>query len=422
MQTTFQAYILSYKSAPLEMREQVALSESEARQLMRFIQQYAHATDLLVVSTCNRTEVYYSSEEPLSKVILQGISLIKGIQAASLEHHFQALEGNEALLHLFRVSVGLESQVVGDLQISGQVKDAYQWSADEQMAGPFLHRLMHTIFFANKRVVQETTFRDGAASVSYATKELVEDLVRDFAAPKVLILGLGEIGREVTLNLVNSKVSSVRIANRTETKAVELAAESGFEHVPFAEVWEAIATSDVVVCSIANNQPFITSDKLKELTILSHKFFVDLSVPRSVEAGAEEIPGVLVYNIDDVRGRSDAALQKRLAAIPQVEAIIDQMMGEFQDWSKEMVVSPTIQKLKNALEQIRTEELTRVLKNASQEEAKILDQVTKNMMQKVMKLPVLQLKAACKRGEADSMIEVINELFDLEKRPVSTKK
>jgi glutamyl-tRNA reductase len=421
MKSNFQALVLSFKTAPLEMREKVALSEQESRRLLQFMSAYSSASDLLAVSTCNRTELYYSADENLSQTLLRGLSLLKGIDVSVLEPHFVSLQASDAILHLFRVAAGLESQVVGDLQITGQIKNAYQWSADENVAGPFLHRLMHTIFFANKRVVQETSFRDGAASVSYATKELVEDLVRDFSEPRVLILGLGEIGREVTLNLVGSKVAKVVITNRTESKAKELAQESGFEWVPVEQVWEAIAESDVIVSSIASNEPFIQKEQLKPLSILSHKFFIDLSVPRSVEAGAEDIPGVLIYTIDDVRGKSDAALQKRLAAIPQVEAIIEQALSEFGEWSREMVVSPTIQKLKNALEQIRHEELTRYLKTASEEEARVLDKITKNMMQKVIKLPVLQLKAACKRGEAMTMIEVLNELFDLENQPAPKK-
>ncbi|GAA0188164.1 glutamyl-tRNA reductase [Fulvivirga kasyanovii] len=421
MQETFKVLGLSFKNTPLEIREKLALDETHAKRLMKFMNEFTQATDVLVLSTCNRTEIYYSCKKELTKEILQGISLIKGIDTPISEYFISYKKHSVAVERLFKVSMGLEAQVVGDLQISNQVKKAYQWSADEDMAGPFLHRLMHTIFFTNKRVVQETSFRDGAASVSYATKELIEDITSEIKDPRVLILGLGEIGRDVCRNLVDSKISNVTITNRTEEKAVALASECGFKTVPFDEALEAIQDADVIVSSIAAESPFITKEVVEKLEILSFKFFIDLSVPRSIEVSIEDIPGALIYNIDNIQSKASEALEKRTAAIPQVENIIEEAILDFNDWSKEMVVSPTIKKLKNALEEIRKEELARYLKNAESKEAKIVDKVTKSMMQKVMKLPVLQLKAACKRGEAETLIDVLNDLFDLEKQPSQVK-
>lgn len=421
MQETFKVLGLSFKNTPLEIREKLALDETHAKRLMKFMNEFTQATDVLVLSTCNRTEVYYSCKKELTKEILQGISLIKGIDTPISEYFISYKKHSVAVERLFKVSMGLEAQVVGDLQISNQVKKAYQWSADEDMAGPFLHRLMHTIFFTNKRVVQETSFRDGAASVSYATKELIEDITSEIKDPRVLILGLGEIGRDVCRNLVDSKISNVTITNRTEEKAIALASECGFKTVPFDAALEAIQDADVIVSSIAAESPFITKEVVEKLEILSFKFFIDLSVPRSIEVSIEDIPGALIYNIDNIQSKASEALEKRTAAIPQVENIIEEAIFDFNDWSKEMVVSPTIKKLKNALEEIRKEELARYLKNADSKEAKIVDKVTKSMMQKVMKLPVLQLKAACKRGEAETLIDVLNDLFDLEKQSSQVK-
>ena len=421
MQETFKVLGLSFKNTPLEIREKLALDETHAKRLMKFIGEYTDATDVLILSTCNRTEIYYSCKEDISRQLLQGISLIKGLDISLSEYFTSHTDHNAAVMRLFRVSMGLEAQVVGDLQISNQVKRAYQWSADENMAGPFLHRLMHTIFFTNKRVVQETSFRDGAASVSYATKELIEDITSEINEPRILILGLGEIGRDVCRNLADSKLNNVTIANRTEAKAIDMAQECNFKTIPFVEAAAAIRDADVVVSSISTEEPFITKALVEKLEILSFKFFIDLSVPRSIETSIEEVPGALVYNIDNIQSKASEALEKRVAAIGDVEKIIEEAIVEFNDWSKEMIVSPTIKKLKNALEEIRKEELARYLKNADSQEAKIVDKVTKSMMQKVMKLPVLQLKAACKRGEAETLIDVLNDLFDLEKQPTDTK-
>jgi glutamyl-tRNA reductase len=410
----FKSLILTYKTAPVEVREQVSLNEAGAKQLLNFLKDYAQVSDVLVVSTCNRTEIYYLSERDLSGVIFQGLKLIKQI-SNGFEAHFQTLSAHEAARHLFEVAIGLDAQVVGDLQISGQVKNAYQWSADENMAGPFMHRLLHTIFFANKRVVQETSFRDGAASISYAAKELAEDLTAGVRQPKVLIVGVGEIGQDVSLNFKESRVQQVTILNRTLEKAEKLAARCGFRAGSIDTLQEEIAQADVVISSVSGNEPLIHRDLLKDIKILSHKFFIDLSMPRSIEPAIEEIPGAILYNLDQLQEKTNEAVQRRKAAIPQVQNIIEQAMAEFEDWSRETVVSPTIQKLKNTLEQIRKEELARYIKNARPEEAEKLEEMSRSLMQKILKYPVLHLKAACKRGDAESLSDVLNELFNLDK-------
>jgi glutamyl-tRNA reductase len=414
MTSNFKLLALTYKTAPLLVREQVSLNEVATKQLFRFIREFTQATEVLIVSTCNRTEIYYCAAEDLSEQIFKGISLIKNPDPG-FEHHFASYTGLGAVQHLFEVGIGLDAQVIGDLQISGQVKNAYQWSADEGMAGPFLHRLMHTIFFANKRVVQETAFRDGAASISYAAKELAEDLTIGVRAPKALVVGVGEIGQDVCLNLVESSFKDVTIINRTVEKAEKLAQKCGFKFKGVDSLNEELAKADVIISSVSGNEPLITKELVRGLNILSHKYFIDLSIPRSIEPSVEEVAGAIVYNIDDLEEKTNEAVEKRRAAIPKVVSIINEAIAEFEDWSKEMIVSPTIQKLKNQLEQIRKEELARFLKNAKPEEAVKLEEMSRSMMQKILKYPVLQLKAACKRGDAESLTEILNELFNLEK-------
>jgi glutamyl-tRNA reductase len=162
-------------------------------------------------------------------------------------------------------------------------------------------------------------------------------------------------------------------------------------------------------------EPFLTKQLIEGINILSYKVLIDLSVPRSIETSVEELPGVVLYNVDNIQSKASAALQNRLESIPSVEAILTESIEEFGAWQKEMVVSPTIQKLKQALEQIRQEEIGRYLKNADEKEYLLIDKVTKSMMQKILKVPVVQLRAACQRDEAAEMIEVISDLFDLEK-------
>lgn len=415
MTKNFKALVLTYKSAPVVIREQVSLNETAGKQLLHFIRDYTAATDVLVVSTCNRTEIYYNAELDFTEEIFTGLAFVKNI-TRGFESYFKPYIGLDAIYHLFEVAIGLDAQVIGDLQISGQVKNAYQWSADENMAGPFLHRLMHTIFFVNKRVVQETSFRDGAASISYAAKELTEDLTAGIRKPKILVVGVGEIGQDVCLNLQHSDIEDVTILNRTLDKAEKLAVKCGFKFGGIDQLNTEIAKADVVISSVSGNEPLITAALLQDIKILSHKFFIDLSIPRSIDPKVEDIPGALLYNLDDIQEKTNEAVEKRKASIPQVQGIINEAVLDFEDWSKEMIVSPTIQKLKNTLEQIRKDELARFLKNAKPEEAQKLEEMSRSLMQKILKYPVLQLKAACRRGDAENLSEILNDLFNLDKQ------
>lgn len=413
---SFKAISLSSHTAPVGVREKVALNEAETRRILAKIPDLFGLQDVLILSTCNRTEVYYTSERDLSLPLIQLIGIEKGVEQPSLflDHAHILLDEEEAVRHLFRVAMGLESQVVGDIQISNQMKNAYQWAADANLTGPFLHRLMHTIFFTNKRVAQETHFRDGAASVSYAAAELASELAKTWIEPRILVVGLGEMGRDVAKNLMNFKFTDVTLANRTQAKAEALAAECELSVLPFDQVHDRLEEFDIVISALARPEPFFRKADLEDWNILSFKHFIDLSVPRSIEPEVEEVLGVLLYNIDEIQQRTEAVVEKRKAAIPRVEAIIEETLEDFASWAQEMQYSPTIQRLKTALEDIRKEEMARFLKKANEQEAKLLEEATSSMLQKILKMPVLQLKAACKRGEADTLVDVLNDLFNLE--------
>jgi glutamyl-tRNA reductase len=417
MQIKFRSLSISHKNAPVKIREIISLDERETHSILLKLKDIFSLTDVLILSTCNRTEVYYSHEFDLSEEIVKIIGLEKGLP--EIINHFEYFKvfniDRHAITHLFRVSMGLEAQVVGDIQISNQVKRAYQTSADLNMAGPFLHRLMHSIFFTNKRVVQETAFRDGAASLSYATIELIETLTVNTFQPRILLIGIGEIGEDVAKNMVHLPEAKVQITNRTLEKSERIASELGFEVVPFENCLEAMKEADVIVCSIQRSDPFITKAIISGFQIISYKLLVDLSVPRSIETSVEDVPGVILYNVDNIKSKASATLEKRLAAVPRVEKIIEESIEDFYNWKKEMMVSPTINKLKSILEQIRQEEMARFLKNSNDKEYAVIDKITKSMMQKILKIPVVQLRAACQRDKAEEMIGFISDLFDLDK-------
>jgi glutamyl-tRNA reductase len=415
MVVSFKSISLSYKNAPLAVRELLSLNEDCCKKLIMRIQEFSDASDILILSTCNRTEIYYSSPTDYSKEIILLMSIQKGIPLIDeYLSFFQLINNHEAATkHLFEVSIGLDSQVIGDAQISNQEKQAYQWSADLFAAGPFLHRLMHTIFFTHKKVVQTTAFRDGAASVSYATVELAESLCSELLDPKILLVGLGEMGMDICRHLIKTSFKKITVTNRTTSKADEFNNHANIQVIPFEKLWEEVQYADIIISSVCMPEPLFTKEKVAALNIHSYKYFIDLSVPRSVEASIEENPAVLVYNIDDIKNKTTAALKKRMEAIPMVKQLINESLTELEDWAKEMEVSPVIHNFKKALEQIRQQELGRHLKHLTANECDKIEMITRNMMQKIIKLPVLQLKAACKRGESETLVDVLSQLFDL---------
>jgi len=423
MTNNFKGISLAHQHSPLMLRERFSLDETAVQNMLYRLKDNLGVSEAIIISTCNRTEVYYTSEDSLEAEIIQLLCIEKNMTYSDdIKAYFNVFEELAATKHLFRVAIGLESQVVGDLQITHQVKRAYQAAADAEMAGPFLHRLMHTIFFTNKKVVQETPFRDGAASVSYAAVEMLEELTSEIAKPKVLVLGVGEIGSDVTRHLKDREVEYVHVVNRTFEKALKLAQECGFEAVSFDQVWKEIEAADIVISSVKMNEPFVTKDKVEKLHLLSFKCFIDLSVPRSIEADIEHVAGTIVYNVDDIQSRATQALKRRLASIPDVEMIVNYSIEEFKIWEREMIFSPAIQKFKESLEQIRQEEMKRFMKKMDEGEVKKVDTITKNIINKIIRMPVMQLKAACKRGDAESLADVLQDLFNLESIEESEKR
>ncbi|MDO7854068.1 glutamyl-tRNA reductase [Hymenobacter convexus] len=408
----FKALSLTHKKAPLAIRELLALNEAACQCLLRILQHELGLADVLVLSTCNRTEVYYASADEQSVAIVAAIGQAADLPDVAAYYRYFAVfnAAPEATRHLFEVALGLDAQVVGDMQISSQVKRAYQRSADARAAGPFLHRLLHTVLRANKRVQLETSFRDGAASTSYATLELVQELTVSIDRPRVLIVGLGEIGADICRHFAKSKAfAEVTICNRTTATAAALAAECGLRQLAFSQLSQGLQDADVIISSLNTATPFFTRQVVAGLVIQQPKFFIDLSVPRSIAADMEEVPGVLVYNLDAIQSKASAALARRVAAIPQVRAIIAESTDGFARWTRERGLAPLVQQMKNNLEQLRQKEMARFRKSASPAQLHLLEEATKALVQKVLKQQVLQLKAACQRGGTSQLEALLDD-------------
>ncbi|MCI4671965.1 MAG: glutamyl-tRNA reductase [Bacteroidia bacterium] len=416
MSVPFRAVRLTHKKASVEVRELIHLDADHSKQLMIQLKSLWGLQEVLIFSTCNRTEVYYVSHVDLSWEIISLLCISKGLSnPKDFLPFFEIIEDEEdAVNKLFEVSMGLESSILGDIQISNQIKQAYVWSNDQGMAQAYLHRLLHTIFHTNKRVYQETAFRDGAASVSYASTELAYQLTQHLTNPSALVVGLGEMGKDVALNLDLDHFDKVDLCNRTLSKAEALAAESGTGVLPFEDLPNKIAGYDVVLSCVSVKEPLIKKVMFKQS--IRPSFVIDLCVPRSVEADLGDIPQVISYGIDEIEAITAQTIERRKNAIPAVRDIIAGEIKDFLAWRTQLSISPTIHKIKEALEEIRKAEMARYLKKSNLEESQLVEEVTRSLIQKIIKLPVLQLKEACKRGEEDTLIEALHDIFKLEKR------
>lgn len=417
----FKALVLSFREAPVSIREKAALNAQEIALLLEQLKNFVPASEFLVLSTCNRTEIYYQSEEDCSVPIYRLLCLQKGIETSEIAPFLNHITNHDqAVRHLFEVSLGLDSQVLGDMQIINQVKQSYQASADAQTAGPFVHRLLHAIFFANKRVVQETSFRDGASSISYLAADLVDQITTRIEQPRILILGLGEMGQDVCKTLVDKGFDNIVVLNRTLEKAILFASELGFTAYPLSQLPHEIQSADVVVSS-ANAGFYLIGKEMLANSSLRGKILIDLSVPRSIDPVVDHLPGVTLYNIDELEAKTSAVVEERMRSVPAVQQIVDEALDQFNDWTKEAEISPVINKFKSALEQMRQDELSKYLKGMGEKELEIMDKVTKGLMQRIIKLPVLQLKAACKRGNPEVLLDGLADLFNLEEQNTKTE-
>lgn len=415
----FHAITLSYKRCPLKFREVFSFNDEQVKSLLNAITEMTEVNDLLIISTCNRTEIYYTAAEEKSSTILKIIGLKVGLLSMKFSYYFNLLDGKAAVFHLYKVALGLDSMILGDMQIINQIKRAYQLAADKNTMGPFGHRLLHSIFQTNKRVNLETTFREGNTSLASAAVGRAKAFAQQFKQPKIIILGLGEIGTTIAENLKKFH-GDVVVINRTSSKATSIAERYGYIAAPISELNRELAHAHVIISAARCEKPLINTESLIAKTN-RHQLYIDLSVPRSIDQSVARVTGVHLINVDKLAKQTESTLRKRESKLAEVSAIIEESMLALSEWSENYQFSPVIKQLKAALESIRKEEISRYLNEVDTDSAEIIDIATKNIIQKIIKLPVLQLKNGCKRDEAKNLTQSLIDLFDLTVDPVKIK-
>jgi glutamyl-tRNA reductase len=410
---------MSHRSAPVEVREKVAFAPCAARSFLRRLREEGVTTEAVLLSTCNRTELYVVVEdEGARERLFCALSDEKGLSRAILERHSYWLTDDEAVRHLYRVSSSLDSMVVGEAQILGQVREAYRAATEESSAGPVLNRLFHTALRVGKRVRSETGIGDSSLSVPRVAVKLAEEVFGTLKERKALVLGAGEMSELVVKHLKSSGVQQLKVANRTPERAEALAERVGGIHVPFDALPEELPEVDVVVSSTGAGDWVVGSETVARALErrVEPLFFIDIAVPRDVDPVVQNLDRAYVYDVDDLQAVVDRNSDDRSAAAAKAEAMIGPAVFEFMSWLSTLHVAPLIRELRDGAERIRRHELARALKglDLSSQEAEAVERMSRALVNKLLHGPIQELKALAENGYPLESVEVRRRLLALE--------
>ncbi|HEY5974528.1 MAG TPA: glutamyl-tRNA reductase [Geobacteraceae bacterium] len=413
---------LSHKTAPVEIREKVAFAPTQMEKPLKALVDLPDITEAVIVSTCNRVEIYVTSRD-----IAGGMARVKRFLAdyhnfplETLEQHLYSHHGEEAIRHAFRVSSSLDSMVVGEPQILGQIKTAYGYAAEYKSSGIILNRFLHKAFSVAKRVRTETKIASSAVSVAFAAVELAKKIFDDLSDKTVMLIGAGEMCELAAKHFLNNGVRGVMVTNRTFERAVKLADEFGGKAVPFDDLFEQLHKADIILSSTGAPHCIIGPKDLDEVMRRRRQkqmFFIDIAVPRDIDPGVNNVENVYLFTVDDLQEVVSANLQQRAAEAQKAEEIVNQEIGQFFKWLSSLEVTPTIVALRGKFDEIRRAELEKTLagwKDLSPDSQKKLDALTNAIMNKLLHPPTSLLKKAGQGGRTDLYVDALRSLFELE--------
>lgn len=411
---------LSHRTAPIELRERVDFSRLGLADALEALARRNVAREMAVLSTCNRSEVYVAADgEGTVEKLFEFFAAYHDVRPEDVSPHLYVHHGAEAARHLLRVAAGLDSLVVGEPQILGQVKAAYAAATEMSFTGTVLNRLFHMAFAAGKRVRSETGLGEGAVSVSYAAIALAKKIFGDLGGLQVAILGSGEMAKLTALHLRAQKVGGITIASRTRASAERLAAQISAEVVDWAEMSSAIERADIIVTATGAPQAIITRADLARVMKTRRQralFVIDIAVPRDVEPEAGAVDQVFLYNIDDLQGIVKENLARRSGELDRADAIIAAETAKFAAWLQSREIIPTVVALRERFESIRRAELQRLrpkLSGLPPEAQAQVEHVTKLIVEKLLLSPTEQLKSLGDNSLAATYSDALSRLFSL---------
>jgi glutamyl-tRNA reductase len=413
---------MNHETAPVEVRELLSFGKQDRDKAFHEIQAIKNIKESLLLSTCNRVEILFTTEreKEAKESVITFLSHVSGIARGELRPLLYIYNDQEAIRHIFRVGASLDSMMVGEPQILGQVKDAYRIAVDNKSSSVIINRLMHRTFSLAKRIRTETGIAGSAVSISFAAVELAKKIFGNLTGKGVLLIGAGEMAELAATYLLNNNVAQMLVTNRTFSRAVELAEQFHGSAISFDETESQLLEVDIVITSTASPEPIISFEQARRIMRGRRNrplFFIDIAVPRNIESRVNEIGNVFVYDIDDLKGIIDDNVGKRQAEAMKAERMVDEEVLKFSAWLRTLEVVPTIRELQEKCERIYRGELQKTLsgfKDLTPEQRNGVERMVKSITKKLLNDPIVFLKGKGERGSQDLYLDIARKLFNLD--------
>jgi glutamyl-tRNA reductase len=412
---------VSHRTAPVELRERLDFSSRDLGAAVEALASRQGGAESVVLSTCNRSEMYVAAQDiaRANDELVSFLSDYHQVAPGDFVPHLFARQDVEAVRHLFRVAAGLDSLVVGEPQILGQVKDAYATAAERHASGPLLTKLFHSSFAVGKRVRSETALGEGAVSVSYTAVQLARKIFGRLTGRRVLVIGAGEMGKLTAQHLRSHGVGEIVITGRTLARAQELAEAVGGTAAPWGELMAVLAPADIVITATGSQVPILSRADIESVMGRRRRdplFIIDIAIPRDVDPDAGNIEQVFLYNVDDLQSIVQENLSRRSNEIERAEAIVGEEVSRFMAWHRSRGAIPTVVALRQRFDAIRRAELHRLdgkLAGLPPEARTKVEEITRIIMEKMLLEPTEQLKALPDEETQVLYTEAVNRLFGL---------
>ncbi len=410
---------VSHRTAPLEVREALAFPRDALGDALSRARAGTGLSEAMILSTCNRVEVYGREDEGApGNALVRFLAESHGQSAEALASHVYRVEGDAAVRHAFRVAASLDSLVIGEPQILGQVKEAYQIAEEAESLGSTLNALRNRSLAAAKRARTETGIGHNAVSVSYVAVELARKIFGELKNRNVLLVGAGKMTELAAKHLVRSGARATVLGGRTFEKAEELAAALGGRAAPFEALRQELVRADIVISGTGAPGVVIRREDVESARSGRQRplFLIDIAVPRDIEASAGKLDGVFLYDLDDLKSVAEANLRERRKEAAAAEAIVEQEVREFLAWQKSLDVVPLLVELRRRGDEIRKDELAKARKRLgalTPEQEAALEAATTAMVNKLLHPPTAALKEIARNGFAPEQVALIRRLLGL---------
>lgn len=413
---------LNYKTAPVEIRERLSFQEAELIAAMLTLKKRKSILENVIVSTCNRTEIYAVVDQLHTGryYIKEFLAEWFHIEREQFESHLYIYENQKAVEHLFNVSCGLDSMVIGETQILGQVRSSFFKAQEANSVGTVFNQLFKQAITVAKKAHTETDISSNAVSVSYAAVELAKKIFGQLHNKHILIIGAGKMGKITIQNLLGSGAGKISVVNRTVEKAMDLAKEIGGKAYSLESLSSCLTKADIVISSTGSNHYVIHAEMMATVEKMRKgrpMLFIDIAVPRDIDPEIDQFESVFLYDIDDLEGVVEANLQERQRAATKIQSFITDEIAIFQDWVNTLGVVPLISSLREKALTIQADVMTsleRKLPDLTERERKIIGKHMKSIINQMLKDPILQIKELAAGPEGEQALHYFEQIFQLE--------